>query len=76
MCGFDLLEKEINKNGPFHIVGIGGIGMSAIAHVMLQLGYEVQGSDLSDSMNLKRLEEMGATTFVGHARKILTRLVV
>ncbi|MCF6198640.1 MAG: UDP-N-acetylmuramate--L-alanine ligase [Hyphomicrobiaceae bacterium] len=55
------------EQGPFHIVGIGGIGMSAIAHVMLELGYEVQGSDLSDSMNLKRLEEMGATTFVGHA---------
>ncbi len=53
--------------GPFHIVGIGGIGMSAIAHVMLQLGYEVQGSDMSDSMNLKRLNELGAKTFVGHA---------
>ena len=53
--------------GPFHIFGIGGIGMSAIAHVMLQLGYEVQGSDMSDSMNLKRLNEMGAKTFVGHA---------
>ena len=53
--------------GPFHIVGIGGIGMSAIAHVMLELGYEVQGSDLADSMNLKRLQEMGAKTFVGHA---------
>lgn len=53
--------------GPFHIVGIGGIGMSAIAHIMLELGYDVQGSDLSDSMNLKRLNEMGAKTFVGHA---------
>ncbi len=53
--------------GPFHIVGIGGIGMSAIAHIMLELGYRVQGSDLTDSRNLKRLGEMGATTFVGHA---------
>ena len=40
------MPKEL---GPFHIVGIGGIGMSAIAHVMLELGYEVQGSDLADS---------------------------
>ena len=53
--------------GPFHIVGIGGIGMSAIAHVMLELDYDVQGSDLNDSPNLKRLNEMGAKTFVGHA---------
>ena len=53
--------------GPFHIVGLGGIGMSAIAHVMLRLGYKVQGSDLSDSPNLRRLGELGAITFVGHA---------
>ena len=59
--------KMPKEQGPFHIVGIGGIGMSAIAHVMLEVGYKVQGSDLSDSMNLKRLGEMGARTFVGHA---------
>jgi len=53
--------------GPFHIVGIGGIGMSAIAHVMIQLGYRVQGSDLTDGVNLHRLRELGARTFVGHA---------
>ena len=59
--------KMPRELGPFHIVGIGGIGMSAIAHVMLELGYDVQGSDLADSKNLKRLNEMGAKTFVGHA---------
>jgi UDP-N-acetylmuramate--alanine ligase len=59
--------KMPRELGPFHIVGIGGIGMSAIAHIMLELGYDVQGSDLADSANLKRLGEMGATTFVGHA---------
>ncbi len=52
--------------GPFHIVGIGGIGMSAIAQIMLELGYDVQGSDLKDSPNLKRLQKLGARTFVGH----------
>ncbi len=59
--------KMPRELGPFHIVGIGGIGMSAIAHIMLELDYKVQGSDLADSKNLKRLGEMGATTFVGHA---------
>lgn len=52
--------------GPFHIVGLGGIGMSAIAHVMLRLGYDVQGSDQNDGVNLRRLGEMGVKTFVGH----------
>lgn len=52
--------------GVFHIIGIGGIGMSAIAEVMLALGYEVQGSDLTDSANLQRLRRMGVRVFVGH----------
>ena len=41
-----------DKTGLFHIVGIGGIGMSAIAEVMHTRGYRVQGSDLKDSANL------------------------
>ncbi len=52
--------------GPFHIVGIGGIGMSAIAEVMLARGYKVQGSDLKDSANTQRLRERGAKIFIGH----------
>ncbi len=43
------------KTGLVHIVGIGGIGMSAIAEVMHTRGYTVQGSDLKDSANLDRL---------------------
>ena len=41
--------------GPFHIVGIGGIGMSAIAEVMHDRGYEVRGSDLKQGANVQRL---------------------
>ncbi len=44
-----------DKTGLVHIVGIGGIGMSAIAEVMHTRGYTVQGSDLKDSANLERL---------------------
>ena len=47
--------------GPIHFIGIGGIGMSGIAEVMLNLGYTVQGSDLRDSPTLDRLRRMGAT---------------
>ena len=52
--------------GPIHFVGIGGIGMSGIAEVLLNLGYKVQGSDTSENANVVRLRERGATIKVGH----------
>jgi UDP-N-acetylmuramate--alanine ligase len=51
--------------GPIHFVGIGGIGMSGIAEVLLNHGYEVQGSDLKPSKITARLEELGARVFIG-----------
>ena len=52
--------------GPVHFVGIGGIGMSGIAEVMLNLGYQVQGSDIKENANAARLAKMGAKIFIGH----------
>lgn len=52
--------------GPVHFVGIGGIGMSGIAEIMLKIGYSVQGSDAKSSANTERLEKLGARIFVGH----------
>ncbi|AUR10953.1 UDP-N-acetylmuramate--L-alanine ligase MurC [Phaeobacter inhibens] len=57
--------------GPIHFVGIGGIGMSGIAEVLLNLGYVVQGSDLKASKITNRLEELGARIFVGQAAENL-----
>ncbi|MBD0865331.1 MAG: UDP-N-acetylmuramate--L-alanine ligase, partial [Rhodobacteraceae bacterium] len=51
--------------GPIHFVGIGGIGMSGIAEVLLNLGYRVQGSDLKRSKITDRLAGMGAVIFEG-----------
>ncbi|MGA0282533.1 MAG: Mur ligase domain-containing protein, partial [Paracoccaceae bacterium] len=51
--------------GPIHFVGIGGIGMSGIAEVLLNLGYQVQGSDLKASKITDRLAGLGPTIFVG-----------
>ncbi len=45
--------------GPIHFVGIGGIGMSGIAEVLHNLGYQVQGSDIADSANVTRLRDAG-----------------
>ena len=52
--------------GPLHFVGIGGIGMSGIAEVLHNLGYRVQGSDLIDSANVRRLIDLGIPVAVGH----------
>jgi len=50
-----------------HFVGIGGAGMSGIAEVMLNLGFEVSGSDISDSAATQRLKTLGAKVHIGHA---------
>jgi UDP-N-acetylmuramate--alanine ligase len=50
-----------------HFVGIGGSGMSGIAEVMLNLGYQVSGSDLADNTATRRLQELGAKVCSGHA---------
>ena len=55
--------------GKIHFVGIGGIGMSGIAEVLNALGYEVQGSDMSDSANVQRLRDEGIKVFIGHDAK-------
>jgi UDP-N-acetylmuramate--alanine ligase len=52
--------------GTMHFVGIGGIGMSGIAEVLHNLGYSVQGSDIADSGNVKRLREAGIPVAIGH----------
>lgn len=52
--------------GIIHFVGIGGIGMSGIAEVLCNLGYQVQGSDMSENANVQRLRGMGVEIFVGH----------
>ncbi len=53
--------------GPVHFIGIGGIGMSGIAEIMIRIGYTVQGSDMKPSANTERLEQLGARIFIGHA---------
>ena len=52
--------------GTFHIIGIGGIGMSAIAEILLAKGYTVQGSDQKDGANVRRLRAKGIRIFIGH----------
>ena len=60
-----MLKKHV------HFVGIGGMGMSAIARIMLERGYTVSGSDLRSTELTESLERMGATIYQGHAREHL-----
>ena len=59
--------KRMRRIHCVHFIGIGGSGMSGIAEVMLSLGYAVQGSDLKRNEQTRRLENQGATIFIGHA---------
>ncbi len=59
--------KRMRRIHCVHFIGIGGSGMSGIAEVMLNLGYNVQGSDLKPNKQTRRLEQQGATVFIGHA---------
>ena len=62
--------------GTVHFIGIGGIGMSGIAEVMHNLGYAVQGSDLADSANVRRLRELGIQVSIGHRPENLREATV
>ncbi len=62
--------------GAIHFVGIGGIGMSGIAEVLLNLGYEVQGSDIAAGPITARLERLGARIFLGQAAENLAEAEV
>ena len=55
------------KSYHIHFVGIGGIGMSGMAELLLNLGYKVSGSDLKSTDITMRLEQLGGTVFKGHS---------
>jgi UDP-N-acetylmuramate--alanine ligase len=64
-----LWKERNNLTGNYkriHFIGIGGAGMSGIAKILMNLGYEISGSDLKESDALNRLREAGATVHIGH----------
>jgi UDP-N-acetylmuramate--alanine ligase len=63
----------LQKKHKIHFVGIGGIGMSGIAEVLLNSGYVVSGSDVQESETTRRLRSLGARVFVGHEEENLAR---
>ncbi|SDK56000.1 UDP-N-acetylmuramate--L-alanine ligase [Methylophilus rhizosphaerae] len=63
------MKHKVKK---IHFIGIGGSGMSGIAEVLLNLGFEVSGSDLASNATTRRLQDFGATVFQGHATEYLS----
>ena len=60
---------ELNAGTRLHLIGVGGSGMSAIAHVLLDRGYEISGSDLQENESIRSLRERGAIVKIGHAKE-------
>lgn len=63
----------INPKNKYHLIGIGGDGMSGIARVLLQLGAEVVGSDIREGSNVKVLRDAGAEVYIGHRSSNIAR---
>ena len=65
MSSLSLLDT-IDRKLPIHLVGIGGVSMSALAQMLLHLGAPVSGSDRDDTEITRRLKEQGAVVYQGH----------
>lgn len=70
------ITKVLSKNDVIHFVGIGGIGMSALAPILAYNGFKVQGSDISNNQNVKRLKKNGISIFNGHYKSNLVGVSV
>ena len=68
--------KNRYSTGKIHFIGIGGIGMSAIALILHKIGCQIQGSDLSQNNNTRTLENLGIKCFIGHQAENLTDDVI
>lgn len=63
------MKRSISNSGVIHFVGIGGIGMSGIADILINLGYKVRGSDLKENAMITRLTRKGVQIAIGHDAK-------
>ncbi len=67
------MKINIGSNEVIHFVGIGGIGMSGLAQIMNNMGFNIQGSDLNRNKNIERLVKLGIKVFIGHNQKNLKK---
>ena len=67
------MKINIASNEVIHFIGIGGIGMSGLAQVMNNMGFNIQGSDLNRNKNIERLVKSRIKVFIGHHQKNLSK---
>ncbi len=67
------MKINIANNEIIHFIGIGGIGMSGLAQIMSNMGFVIQGSDLSKNKNTERLNKLGVKVYLGHNQKNLKK---
>ena len=70
------MKIKLGKSELIHFVGIGGIGMSGLALIMNELGFSVQGSDISNNKNIERLKKNRINIFIGHKSKNINKSTI
>ena len=70
------MKINIASNEVVHFIGIGGIGMSGLAQIMNNMGFTIQGSDLSRNKNTDRLIKKGIKVFFGHRQRNLNKITM
>ena len=70
------MKIKLGKTELIHFIGIGGIGMSGLALIMKELGFKVQGSDISINKNIERLKKNKIKVFEGHKISNLNKITV
>ena len=70
------MKINLGKTERIHFVGIGGIGMSGLAMIMSGLGFQVQGSDISDNKNIERLKQKKIKVILGHKKKNINKTTI
>jgi len=70
------MKIELAKSELIHFVGIGGIGMSGLALIMKELGFNVQGSDISNNNNIERLKKNKIKVFIGHKKQNIKQTTI
>ena len=67
------MKIKLAKNELIHFVGIGGIGMSGLALIMNELGFKVQGSDISNNKNIERIKKKNIKVYIGHNHRNINK---
>ena len=70
------MKIKLAKTELIHFVGIGGIGMSGLALIMKELGFKIQGSDISFNKNIERLKKNKIKVFIGHKKQNIKKSTI